>query len=64
MFWSIPVWTLVILLKCLPEKRWVLHIKNEQKKISKGAKRQVKKDWKQSEKTRLIKNKEKEGIYV
>ena len=33
------------------------------KKISKGAKRQVKKDWKQPEKTKLIKIK-KEGIYV
>ena len=52
---------LVILLKRLPEKRWVLHARNEQK--NKGAKRQVKKDWKQPEKTKLIKIK-KEGIYV
>ena len=36
------VWRLVILLKCLPEKIWVLHTKNEQKKLVKELKERYK----------------------
>ena len=39
------LWRLVILIKCLPEKRCVLHAKKMKiKKLSKGTKTQVKKN--------------------
>ena len=45
------VWILVILLKCLPEKRWILHTKNEQEKCISNHRKNY-----------IYKKKEKEGI--
>ena len=49
--------------KMFPWKKMSVAYKEWTKKISKGAKREVRKDWKQSEKIKLTKIK-KEGIYV